>query len=139
MVKVPAVLIFVPPSCKAPVALRFAPVIVPEALIEVAPEIAPAPVIPPLLLLIPPETFAPPAETVKPFAEVIDPVPVVAILPAVERLPSSEIVSLLTPPDNISSAVPVVPLFVSLMIRALPVPALVREKEVALPESVVSS
>jgi hypothetical protein len=38
----------------------------PEALIVVAPEIAPALVIPPLLLLMPPVIEAPPAETTRP-------------------------------------------------------------------------
>lgn len=46
--------------------LSVPPVIVPEAVIELAPLIAPALVIPPELLLIPPEMLAPPAEIVNP-------------------------------------------------------------------------
>jgi hypothetical protein len=109
-------------------------VTVPEAVILVAPAILPALVIPPELLFKPPVIEAPPEETVRVPAEEIVPVPVVEILPEEEREPSSLMVSLLTPPDWIARAVLVAAL-VSLMTKEVAVPALVREKEVGVPES----
>ncbi len=103
------------------------------AAIVVAPDIAPAAVIPPLLLLIEPVIEAPPAATVSRPADVIVPVPVVVTLPEVEISPSSLIVSELTPPDLICRAVLVAP-FVSSIINDGAVPALVTVNEVAVPE-----
>src|SRR5882724_3992055 len=71
----------------------------PDAVIVVAPLIAPALVMLPELLFSPPVIEAPPPETVSVPAEVIVPVPVVAILPEVESVPSSVMVNFDTPPD----------------------------------------
>ena len=71
MVKVPAVLILTPFNWMAETPFRISPWIVPDAVILVAPVIAPALVIPPELLLMPPVIEAPPAETVKPPAEIV--------------------------------------------------------------------
>ena len=138
MVRVPAVLMLVPFSCNAPVALIFAPAIVPEAVILVAPLTAPAEVIPPLLLFIPPVIEAPPPETVKPLADVILPLPVVDIFPLVERTPFSLIVNLSTPPLCTTREV-LAPALVSFITKALAVPALVKLNEVEVPLSDDSS
>ena len=57
------------------------------------------------------------------------PVPVVEMLPVVDTVPASLMVKLLVPPDWIANDVLVAPL-VSLITKAVPVPALVRENEV---------
>ena len=72
---------------------------VPEAVIFVACEMAPAFVIPPELLFIPPVIFAPADVTVRPFAEVIVPVPVVEIFPEVVKFPFSFIDKVAAPLD----------------------------------------
>ena len=113
-------------------------VTVPLAAIVVAPATAPVFVIPPLLLLIPPVIDAPPPDTVSAPAEVIVPVPVVEILPDVERTPFSLIVSLLTPPDYMSRDV-FVAAFVSLITNAVAVPSLVSVSEVDSPVPNVKS
>jgi hypothetical protein len=113
-------------------------VTVPLAAIVVAPATAPVFVIPPLLLLIPPVIDAPPPDTVSAPAEVIVPVPVVEILPDVERTPFSLIVSLLTPPDCMSRDV-FVAAFVSLITNAVAVPSLVSVSEVDSPVPNVKS
>ena len=77
----------------ADVALNVAPCIVPDAVILVAPVMAPVLEIPPELLFIPPVIEAPPEETVKAPAEVMVPDPVVRTFPEVDRIPSSVIVS----------------------------------------------
>ncbi len=136
-VKVPAVLISAPLNWIAEVPLRVPPWIVPDAVIDVAPVIEPAFVIPPVLLLMPPDAEIPPEAVSKP-ADVTVPLPVVVIFPDVEIVPSSEIVSLLVPPDLISSAVLVAP-FVSLIINDGAVPALVKVNDVAVPELLDSS
>lgn len=88
--------------------------------------------------------FNAPVVWVKPFdavsnpLEVIVPVPVVAIFPVVDNVPFSLIVKVLTPPDWIASEVFVAAL-VSLMTKALAVPALVKVKDVAVPLSVEAS
>lgn len=110
---------------KTPAVDRAESVRVPEALMVVVPAIAPVLVMPALLASIPPEAVNSPAE-------VMVPVPVVAMLPLVERLPSSSIVNFVTPPDLIAKAVPFVPVWVSLMTKALAVPALVKVKEVGV-------
>ena len=74
-------------------------VVIAPASIVVAPLIAPVFVMPLLLLFMPPVIDAPFAETVKPLAEVILPVPVVTMLPVVERTPSSLMVNEVTPFD----------------------------------------
>lgn len=114
--------------------LPFERVTAPDALIVVAPAIAPALEMPPVLLSRPPVIDAPPAETVNAPAEVIVPVPVVAMFPEVEIVPFSLIVNLLTPPDWIAREVFVAAL-VSLMMKAFAVPALVKVNDVAVPES----
>lgn len=54
-----------------PVALSVAPIIVPDAVMDVAPEMAPVLVIPPELFSIPPLIVAPPAEIVNPPVEMV--------------------------------------------------------------------
>ncbi len=115
-----------------PVPFIVAPWIVPEAVILVAPLIAPAFVMVPELLFIPPVTETPP-EAVRSPAAVIVPLPVVVRLPEVVALPSSSIVRLETPPDRTSKAIPVVPAAVSLTITAGAVPAFVIFKDVDAP------
>jgi hypothetical protein len=82
-----------------------------------------------------------PLEAVIKPAEVIVPEDVVEILPVVERLPFSVIVKLSTPPDWIARAVWPLAALVSLMIKAVAVPALVKLKDVgvAKPEANVKS
>lgn len=58
-------MISTPLSCKVLVALTIEPWMVPEAVMLVAPEIAPALVMPPELLFKPPVMDAPPEVTVK--------------------------------------------------------------------------
>lgn len=126
----PVVFISVPLNCNADVAFMFAPCTVPDAVIVVAPAIAPVFVIPPALLLIPPVIDAPPALIVIPFAELKIPVPVVEILPVVDTAPSSVIVSFVFPPDWTRRALPVDPATTSLMISAGATPAFVSVNEV---------
>jgi hypothetical protein len=84
------------------------------------------------VMLTAPVVVVKPLEAVsKPF-DVIVPPAVVWIFPVVDRVPSSLIVNFETPPDWISRDVLVAP-FVSLMIKAVAVPALVRDKEVDVP------
>lgn len=118
------------------VALTVAPVMVPLAVIFVAPAMAPVFVIPPVLLFIPPVIDAPPEDTVSAPADVIVPEPVVEMLPLVERVPFSLIVNFETPPDFISNDVLVAAL-VSSRTNACAVPALVSVKDVAVPASVL--
>ena len=78
---------------------------------------------------------SPPATVRAPVEELVEAVELVeAMVPAVWRLPSSSMVRLAVPLDWIERAV-LVAAFVSLMIKEGAVPALVREKEVAVPES----
>ena len=113
-------------------------VTVPDAVRLVTPVMVPALVIPPAWLLIPPVMEAPAAETVKPLAAVIVPVPVVKILAEVEMLPDavkaplSVMVKLGLPPDWIERAVWLAVALVSLMMKALPLPALVKVNDVSV-------
>ena len=111
----------------------------PEAVIFVAPVIAPVFVIPPELLFIPPFIEAPPLETVNAPADVIVPVPVVAIFPDVEIVPSSEIVNAETLAVCISKAIPPVPALVSLITNACALPSFVRVNCVESPVPSVKS
>ena len=88
-----------PLSWIAVTALSVSVCTVPDAVMLVAPLIAPVFVMPPLLLLIPPVIAAPLTPTVKPFAAVIVPVPVVVIFPLVDRFPFSLIESVAAPLD----------------------------------------
>jgi hypothetical protein len=62
-------------------------------------------------------------------AAVTVPLPLVEMFPGVDRVPFSLMVKVLAPPDWMASAVLVAPL-VSLITKAVPVPALVRASEV---------
>ena len=88
-------MILVPFNWMTDVALTVAPVIVPDAVILVAPEIAPAVVIPPLLLVMPPWTLIPPADTVKP--------PVVIVCPNANVFAWSRYATLLNVPPVLIS------------------------------------
>lgn len=80
-----------------------------------------------------PVVWVKPLEAVNVPADVTAPVPVVEMFPVVDSVPSSLIVKESTPPVWIARDVLAAPPAVSLMIKALPVPALVNESEVCVP------
>ncbi len=133
----------VPPSVVAPVPTVkvFAPdtAVAPFNVTEPVPVekvVAPDCVKLPFATIAPPKV-AVPVVTVNAFeavsnpAEVIAPVPVVLILPCVERVPFSLMVKVVAPLFRISIAVPVAP-FVLSRTNALAVPALVSENEASV-------
>ena len=125
-------MILVPFRVNAETAFTISPSTVPEAVMLVAPVIAPALVIPPRLLSRPADMLAPLTAVKRP-ADVIVPVPVVTIFPLVVRSPSSSIVSVDVPFDLTFTAIPDVPAAVSFKINALAVPAFVNVNEVGDP------
>lgn len=134
----------------APIAVALIPVAVALKLADVKRMLfAPAPKVTPLspVASIVPEVavrFNAPVVWVKPFDavrrlfDVMVPVPVVLILPDVERVPFSLMLSVVKALDWMAKEVFVAAL-VSLMTNALSVPALVKVNDVAVPVSVDSS
>jgi hypothetical protein len=102
----------------------FAPVLILE---EPSPESVRAPDV--AVKFRAPVVWVKPLEAVRVPAEEIAPVPVVETLPEVERTPFSLIVRLFTPPDWIANEV-LTAAFVSFMMKAVDVPALVKVKDV---------
>ena len=86
-----------------------------------------------------PVVWVNPLEAVKVPAEVIVPVPVVEILPEVDRTPFSLMVKVGVPPDWMDREVLVAPPLVSLITMAVVSPALARVNEVDRPDDRVKA